>query len=204
MSNPAESFNFFDPDAEIVKINGAFLPHWHQAGTLYFVTFRLADSIPQEKLQLLSEERDLWHKENPMPHTREQRTEYYRQFPARFEEWLDSGYGSMILADREANKLVCNALVHFDGDRYQLEEFVVAANHVHVLVAPRGSHPLSTILHSWKSFTAKELLKLPITENLATTPTVWQQESWDHIVRSEGSLEKFREYIRGHEDRKCG
>lgn len=158
-------------------MSGAFLPHWHQAGTLYFVTFRLADSIPQEKLRELSEERELWHQENPEPRTRDQRVEYYQRFPARFEEWLDAGYGSMILADRDANKLVQNALERFDGDRYHLEESVVAANHVHVLVAPQGQHTLSGILHSWKSFTAKELLKLPIAENLTTAPMVWQQES---------------------------
>lgn len=32
----------------------------------------------------------------------------------------------------------------------------------------------------------------------SATLTVWQKESFDHIVRSPESLEKFRQYIRAH------
>ena len=162
------------------------------------MTFRLADSLPQEKLKAYTEEKELWQKQNPEPHTSEQKAEYHKRFPQRLQQWLDLGYGSMILQHEEAARLVTNAITHFEGDRYTLDEFVVAANHVHVLVAPQGGHTLSDILHSWKSFTAKKILKLPVAEKLSTTPTVWQKESWDHIVRSEASLNKFREYIRAH------
>ncbi len=121
-----------------------------------------------------------------------------------------------------------------------MDEFVVASNHVHVLVSPLGRHQLSEILHSWKSFTAHEILKveaasrrlsesqkqrrdasatlnsaseevgeasrlrLEITEPEGSATlservhTVWQKESFDHIVRSPASMEKFREYIRAH------
>jgi hypothetical protein len=40
---------FFNPDATIVIRHGK-LPHWRQEGVIYFVTFRLADSLPQAKL----------------------------------------------------------------------------------------------------------------------------------------------------------
>ena len=62
--------------------------------------------------------------------------------------------------DAEVRKIVENALRHFDGNRYALDEFAVASNHVHVLVTPLGEHDLSEILHSWKSFTAHEILKV--------------------------------------------
>jgi type I restriction enzyme R subunit len=194
------TFNFFDTEAETTKAEGAYLPHWHQDGVIYFVTFRLADSLPQEKLKAFTEEKELWQSQNPEPHTPEQKAEYHERFPQRLQEWLDLGYGSMILKHEEAAQIVINAITHFEGDRYVLDEFVVAANHVHVLVAPQGEHTLSDILHSWKSFTAKELLKLSLAEKLTTAPTVWQKESWDHIVRSEASLNKFREYIQAHKD----
>ncbi|WP_411847433.1 DEAD/DEAH box helicase family protein [Roseibacillus persicicus] len=194
----ATTFNFFNQEAETIKTQGASLPQGYQDGVIYFVTFRLADSLPQEKLKVFASEKELWLKQNPEPHTAEQKAEYHERFPQRLQQWLDLGYGSMILKDAAANQLVCNAITHFDGDRYQLDEFVVAANHVHILVAPQGDHSLSEILHSWKSFTAKELLKLPIEQELTTAPTVWQKESWDHIVRSEASLNRFREYIRAH------
>jgi type I site-specific restriction endonuclease len=103
----------------------------------------------------------------------------------------------------EVKSLVEGALRHFDGQRYRLHEFVVAPNHVHVLVSPSGEHTLSEILHSWKSFTAHEILK--VAKSGRAVPalsfennTVWQKESFDHIVRSPASMEKFRTYIREH------
>jgi hypothetical protein len=43
-------FSFFDPSQPIEHLSGN-LPHWRQEGVQYLVTFRLADSIPQCKLQ---------------------------------------------------------------------------------------------------------------------------------------------------------
>jgi len=63
-------------------------------------------------------------------------------------------------------------------------------NHVHVLVRPLGEHNLSSILHSWKSFTAKE-----INSELKREGKVWQDESFDTIVRNATQLEQFSKYI---------
>ena len=63
-------------------------------------------------------------------------------------------------------------------------------NHVHVLVRPIGEHTLSQILHSWKSFAAKQ-----INAALGRDGKVWQDESFDNIVRDEAALEKFSFYI---------
>ena len=189
---------FYNPWAETKKNQGAHLPHWQQDGVLYFITFRLADSLPQEKLKISTQEKEVWLNQNPEPHNSEQKAEYYERFVMRIQQWLDLGYESMILRDKEAKSLVTNAFRHFDGERYKLDEYVVAANHAHVLLQVQKGHNLSDILHSWKSFTAKELLKLPVSKKLTTAPKVWQKESWDHIVRSEHSLQKFREYIQAH------
>ena len=106
----------------------------------------------------------------------------------------------MHLATPEVKSLVEESLRHFDGWRYRLHEFVIAVNHVHALVAPSGEHTLSEIRHSWKSFTAHEILKVAKSGRAvpALKPeknTIWQKESFDHIVRSPASMERFREYI---------
>ena len=150
--------------------------------------------------------------------------EYHRLFSGRIESWLDQGHGSGVLNLPECRKIVEDALRHFVDDRYTLGEFVVAANHVHVLVTPRTGQNLSDILHSWKSYTAKEIVKVEAASRrlsefwskLAATraakneqitdryPTaiqprpVWQKESYDHLVRSPAALAKIEEYIRGH------
>ena len=90
-----------------------------------------------------------------------------------------------------ASHNVEDTLRHYDNDRYRLDEFVVMPNHVHAIVAPLGEYLLSPILHAWKSFTAHKINKV-----LGRRGAFWQKESFDHIVRSAASLEKFRQYIR--------
>jgi len=198
--------NYFDPEAPIGFLSGD-LPHWRQQGTTYFITFRLADSLPQEKLRQWAAEREQWIATHQEPHDEAARREYYDLFPQRIQRWLDAGSGSCALAVVEIKQLVESALRHFDGQRYRLHDFVVAPNHVHALVSPSGEHTLSEILHTWKSFTAHEILKVAKSggESGRAVPAlnfarnkVWQKETFDHIVRSLASMERFRAYIRGH------
>ena len=209
----AATVNYFDPEAPVAFLTGD-LPHWRQDGATYFVTFRLADSLPQEKLDQWRKERDTWLAEHPEPHAAATRKDYYEHFPQRLQQWLDAGTGSCVLGLPEVKALIENALKHFDGDRYRIDEFAVAPNHVHVLVSPLGEHQLSNILHSWKSYTAHEILKVEaasrrlaeyegksgrgVSPRAERQLNVWQRESFDHIVRSPASMEKFREYIQAH------
>jgi REP element-mobilizing transposase RayT len=166
------------------------LPHWHQDGCTYFVTFRLADSIPKEKLVQWQVELREWLWRNPEPRRPEQEKEYAELFAERFHRWLDDGLGECWLRQPAVSAIVEEALRFFDGQRYWLGHFVVMPNHVHVLVRPTGDNALSEILHSWKSFTAKKINVV-----LGREGRVWQDESFDCIVRDEPALEKFSTYI---------
>ena len=184
---------FFNPNDEI-QIHKGNLPHWSQKDVLYFITFRLADSIPLEKQEQLKLERELWlknhKKENSTNYTKEELKEYYRLFSERVEGWLNNGYGSCVLKDQKNANIVADALKYFEGERYELDEWVVMPNHVHVLVKPLGNHQISDILHSWKSFTANEINK-----NIGKTGQLWMHESYDHIVRNEKAFDAIRYYI---------
>jgi REP element-mobilizing transposase RayT len=136
------------------------------------------------------DEREEWLRENKEPHSGAQRREYWERFPARLQYWLDQGYGACVLRQSTLRAMVEDALRHFDRDRYRLDEFVVMPNHVHVIVTPLNSYLLTSIVHSWKSFTAKRINAV-----LRQSGTFWQKESFDHIVRNGDSLEKFRDYI---------
>ena len=221
---------FFDPHAPL-DITRANLPHWLQDGATYFITFRLVDSLPREKLEKWAKDREAWLTAHPEPVSEEDWREYHEKFSATIERWLDQGSGSCLLELPECREIVENALKFFNGQRYQLGEFVVASNHIHVLVTPFAGHDLSDLLHSWKSFTAKELIKAEEasrrlqpwwdelhSRRLATafeqSPAryaslqfqrpVWQKESFDHIVRSPASLKKFEDYIRAHKESGSG
>jgi REP element-mobilizing transposase RayT len=181
---------FFDPDMKL-NVQRRKLPHWTQEKVIYFVTFRLSDSLPVQKLEALNEEKARWLAANPLPHSDRQIKEYHRNFSRRIHEWLDAGYGSCLLARPEICRVVDDALNFFNGQRYALGEYIVMPNHVHVLLEPLGHHQLSEILHSWKSYSAKEINKV-----IGSHGSVWHRESFDHIVRSPAHLTRIEEYIR--------
>jgi transposase IS200 family protein len=183
-------FNPFNRDAAVLKTRRR-LPHWQQGGATYFVTFRLADSMPQEKLREWQAEKDLWLRQHPGPLSKELQEEYKELFDDKFQSYLDAGYGSCILANPEISMIVRGSLHHFDGVRYDLGWYVIMPNHVHALVKPRDGYELSGILQGWKGYTSKE-----INRALGKAGTVWLDESFDHIVRDRDSLKTFEDYIR--------
>ena len=187
---PDRTFIAFDRDAAYHETRRD-LPHRDQEGATAFVTFRLADSVPGDLLESWHREKATFLENHPKPWDQATREEFQRRFPQRIESWLDQGSGSCFLATPAVATLVERALRHFDGSRYVLDAWVIMPNHVHVLVKPLPGHRLEHILHSWKSFTAKEINKLSDRNG-----QVWQHESFDHLVRSPQQLEHLRQYIR--------
>jgi REP element-mobilizing transposase RayT len=169
------------------------LPHLRQDDALYFVTFRLGDSLPAEKLHQWRLEREQWLRQNPPPHSADQHRQEVLLWDHRINRWLDAGHGCCCLADPVAVELMEGALRHHDGERYRLGDFVVMPNHVHALLMPLNGWDLSKILHSWKSFTAHR-----INQSLGRSGSLWQDESFDHIVRDDAAWAKFSRYIRGN------
>jgi type I restriction enzyme R subunit len=156
-----------------VAISQRELPHWRQAGVTYFVTFRLVDAVPQA-----------WVDQQP-------RQSHGVRAIEQYQAWLDQGHGACWLRQPAVAQIVANALRHFDGERYALGKFVIMPNHVHALVTPMDRYELAEILHSWKSFTAHAINKL-----LQRSGRVWQDESYDHILRDAAALARLEEYIR--------
>jgi type I restriction enzyme R subunit len=180
----------FMSDAPIERTR-ANLPHWNQGETCVFVTFRLADSIPQEKRIQWEAERDEWVAEHPQPWDEKTSIEYHDLFVGKLELWLDAGFGSCALRDASCREIVEGALRYFDGQRYVLHAFVVMPNHVHVLFAPLVSHTIPAILHSWKSYTATAIRK-----HIGGSGAFWQKESWDRLIRGEAHFRHVANYIR--------
>ena len=172
------------------------LPHWEQNECTYFVTYRLADSLPGSKLAELREEKENWKRQHPEPWTPQTKKDFYLFFNRRIERWLDSGFGSCLLKTRDVREIVEGSLTFFHGKRYNLDCYVVMPDHVHVLVRPFRDCPLSGILHTWKSFSAHRMNRL-----LKAFGCIWMDEYFDHIVRSERQLDRFREYIASNPER---
>jgi REP element-mobilizing transposase RayT len=98
--------------------------------------------------------------------------------------------GSCILRHADAAGLVQSALLYFERQRYQLAAWCVMPNHVHVAYTTLGQHSPQDIHHSWKSYTSHEINKL-----LDRRGTLWERESFDHLIRSPEHYEAFVAYI---------
>ncbi|MBI2425373.1 MAG: transposase [Candidatus Hydrogenedentes bacterium] len=180
---------FFNPFEEIDH-HRRNLPHWQQGETWQFVTWRLADSLPQTKLEEWRSEKEAWLKRHPRPWDDAVELDYHRTFSARVDEWLDAGHGACVLKQPACAEVVAGALRHFDGVRYSMGAFVVMPNHVHVLFRPGPDQDLADILHSWKSYSAKTINKA-----IGKTGTLWQEEYWDRMIRNEAHLAACLQYI---------
>jgi REP element-mobilizing transposase RayT len=185
-----EDLLFYDPQAK-KEAYRRHLPHWSQAGRIYFVTFRLADSIPAARAAERRQERQAWCKTDSGPYGPAQWHEYHMLFSARVEQWLDQCSGSCLLAHPPCAQVVADAMESFAGQHYDLDQWVIMPNHVHVLVTPKEGFELEEVLQAWKSFTSHAINRL-----LSRHGELWQRESFDHIVRSPAHLERFRQYIR--------
>ncbi|EMI21614.1 hypothetical protein RMSM_01458, partial [Rhodopirellula maiorica SM1] len=127
------NFRGLHPDLPI-RIYQRHLPHWRQVGASYFVTFRLADSIPQQQLQALKRWREIWERNNPEPRSESQWKELAREITSKTERWLDDGYGACELEQPQIATLMRDSLLKFQDDRYFVSCFEIMPNHVHVVM----------------------------------------------------------------------
>jgi putative transposase len=188
--NGPPGFVPFNPQGAVRKYR-RHLPHWIQDGATYFITFRLADSLPAEKLRELEAFRERWLREQADKELDSQAiSELQRETMKKIEGWLDAGSGECWFREEKCARMVANALLHFHQKRYALGAHCVMPNHVHVVVRPFAGHDPDEILKSWKGFSAKEVNKL-----IGRQGNLWAGESHDTIVRDAAHLAKVVRYI---------
>jgi putative transposase len=194
---PPPGFRGLHPDLPIT-IYHRHLPHWRQRGATYFVTFRLADALPQSKLNELKQWREHWERSHPPPRSEEAWEAFAHEFTRRTEAWMDRGYGECVFRDPQLAEIMAGACVHFQNQRHVTFCYVIMPNHCHVAVQPLGDHELEDILDSWKGYVGHIVNK-----QLRRHGTLWQEESFDRIVRDEEHLFRVVQYI-GNNPKKPG
>ena len=201
MSESSNLGEVFDPQADLT-ISEHFRPHWSQAGAIVFITFRTADSILHEVLQRWGREKQDWlerhdcvsnrHWSQVVPTLdRSLQQQFNQHFNRCREELLDSCLGQCVLRKPGLASIVTDTLLHFDGERYRMGDLVVMPNHVHLLVAFASEDALVAQCNSWLHFSARQ-----INLALGRKGKFWQQEPFDHLVRSAEQYEYLRKYIR--------
>lgn len=190
----------FDPKVDYF-IHEHFRPHWSQAGAVVFITFRTHDSIPRTVLQQWEREKQEWlmlHGHDAAKHwsvvvptlSEKDCADFHRQFHRCREDFLDTCHGRCLLRRPELAWIVADALLSFDGERYRIGDFVVMPTHVHLLAAFAAAEAMKEQCDSWLHYTARQ-----INRAMGKKGKFWQQEPFDHLVRSEEQYEYLRHYI---------
>ena len=190
----------FDPKAELL-VHDRLRPHWSQAGAIVFVTFRTVDSIPREVLQRWDREKNDWLDQRGLLEGRHwseailhldgsARGDFNRQFNRCREDFLDTCHGACVLRDPAVSKIAADSLMHFDCQRYRMGDFIVMPNHVHLLAAFPDPDAMEAQFDSWTHYTA-----FRIHQKIGGKGHFWQQEPFDHLVRSVEQYEYLRKYI---------
>jgi len=183
-------------DAGVTVRTRGRLPHWERRGATYFVTFRVAGTLPAHVLESMQQEQEAIESvaaREGRTVSAEERERLNALRHSRIEEFLDTGTGWRPLAQPEVADLAVDALRHFDGERYSLHAWAVMPNHVHVVFTPKRGHSLADILHAWKSFTAHGTNRL-----LRRKGRLWAREYYDHVIRGEEDFRRRVAYVLGN------
>lgn len=183
------------------------LPHYQPSDAVFFVTFRLTDSLPREVILDLMRERDLRlaaiSKENDKAKRKLLEVNEQQHYFEGFDEYLDRVYtGPDWLRRDDVAGIVAEAIHFRDGKEFELLSFCIMPNHIHVVlsvidqgatvVGRQASSPyrLTRILESLKWYTARKCNTL-----LGRKGPFWQHESYDRVIRDGAEQQRIIEYV---------
>jgi REP element-mobilizing transposase RayT len=170
------------------------LPHYQPTDATFFVTSRLAGSLPQRIVAELETERRntlKWssgiRKLGERKATiRKHQTEHFKKFDSQLDAMHE---GPRWLADDSVARVLADALHAMDRKVLDLLCFTIMPNHFHLLCAlgavvnatgsfTRDPYPLTRIMRLLKGSTARNANVV-----LHRTGSFWCPESYDHVIR---------------------
>ncbi len=167
----------------------AGIPHWHVPNGVYFVTFRLADSMPRSVVFRLAEMRTLLRKEGAKQFDSEEARRIEREIFRITEMDLDRHRGKCWLRNFDVATAVQSAIELKNGDTHQLVASALMPNHVHVVFVLREAE-LDELLREWKSVSAHNVNRL-----LCRSGGFWQSDYFDVLIRDSDQLQRTVAYV---------
>jgi putative transposase len=178
------------------------LPHIQPIGAAFFITFRLAGSVPKSVIDALSENYDFqFQKAKTIIDVHERNLKIFnlrKKYLVELDAILDKiQHGPHFLKDRNIMDIIGNELKRNDGTLYNLIAYCIMSNHVH-LVINTGNQlidikddlellqkyvPLDKIMKQIKGASA-----LFCNQYLHRSGQFWERESFDIYIRNEKML----------------
>jgi REP element-mobilizing transposase RayT len=173
------------------------LPHWQPPNATYFITIRLANSLPKHRIKLLKEERKRLQGRRGRSEDEDSIDDWInRKIFAKYEQLLDSGEGGPVWLEKSSvAELVADAIHYRDQKEFDLISYCIMPNHLHLVLEmeEKGKNevmPLTNMLRRFKSYTALKANRL-----LGRQGAFWQAESYDHVVRNNKELQRIIKYV---------
>jgi REP element-mobilizing transposase RayT len=177
--------------ADTVRFARGNLPHWLVADHAYFVTIRLAGTVPRPILMEMQAERDALVKACA---TEDALTELSRRQFLRMENCLNAVDNTRDWLVRPGvPDLILSNLGWLEKERgWHVYAVTVLSNHVHILLRNqegRSGHLLDDI-GFYKSYVAAQSNRM-----LGRKGTFWAREGFDHWCRNEDKVKSVARYI---------
>ncbi|HMQ02482.1 MAG TPA: AMP-binding protein [Pyrinomonadaceae bacterium] len=190
-SNGLEFPTWFGRNADTpVRNEGEARKGWHTRGylphydgeTAQFITFRLADSLPQAVLRKLKLELEHEKLQDPS-----------REYRRRVEEYLDQGIGECLLGNPRVAEILSETILHEHGRSCKTYSWVIMPNHGHILLRPLEGNSVPQIMKRIKGVSARR-----INELLGRSGPVWQPDYFDRYIRNADHFNTTVKYIRNN------
>ncbi|HMS67241.1 MAG: transposase [Saprospiraceae bacterium] len=163
------------------------LPHLYSGHTSFFITFRLADSLPQAKVfelktMMAREIQSIGEKD---PYKRSQIIEELtNKYFGKFEKQLNGQpFGSCILKEEKVAGILYDKILSYDQVFYDLKCLSIMPNHVHLLIATLVAGEEKD-LGKWLQL-IKGGSSYLINKHLGKSGVLWASESFDRFIRNE-------------------
>ena len=159
------------------------LPHLYFRDGIYFITYKLANSLPSSKVaevKAVISEKKL------------DNSEKFKRLLKKYDDFLDNGlYGNKYLTNSEIAEICKHSLHYPDKKDYKLICYCIMPNHVHlVFELIKGNKGISKIMQSIKRTSARKCNLIMNREG-----KFWQDESYDRLVRDEKELFFIIRYV---------
>ena len=148
-----------------------------------FVTFRLSDSFPATQISD-------WKRELEITPATPQNSEKMVKLRKLIDRYEDAGYGSCILREDRFASVMKDALFFHHGVDYNVIRWCIMPNHVHVLIEVFENKTLTTIVKSWRSYTAHRF-----NEILCSKGQIWMKDYFDRYIRDDKHFRDVVAYI---------
>ncbi len=180
-NNTPSPLEYFQPN-QAIEMHGVSLPHWQQEDVIYFLTWRLADSIPKAILERIVKQSENGIDDNAIG----------RERFLQIEKYLDRGEGRCLLKRLENRVILKELFDAGNGKAYQLHGYVIMPNHVHLLMRLKNEN--ASVVSCIKGWKGRSSNKLNASNGLSGR--VWQRGYWDRIVRDYSHWQRCLRYIR--------